>query len=84
VEGELQSRSWKTEDGFNRNTIEIKARRIQFLNRREAHGDDTGVYENNHEHEHVDHHDLPPPDGEHPDALKTDGDYGFGYRGIKI
>jgi len=36
VEGELQSRNWKTEDGFNRNVVEIKARRIQFLNRREV------------------------------------------------
>jgi single-strand DNA-binding protein len=36
VEGELQSRNWKTEDGFNRNVVEIKARRIQFLNRRDA------------------------------------------------
>ena len=33
VEGELQSRSIKTEDSKNRNIIEIKARRIQFLNR---------------------------------------------------
>lgn len=36
VEGELQSRSFKTEEGFNRNIIEIKSRRIQFLNKREA------------------------------------------------
>lgn len=36
VEGELQSRSWKTEDGYNRNIVEIKARRIQFLNKRET------------------------------------------------
>ena len=35
VEGELQSRIFKTEDGFNRNIIEIKSRRIQFLNKRE-------------------------------------------------
>ena len=48
VEGELQSRSWKTEDGFNRNVVEIKARRIQFLNKREV---SAGV-----EHgEHVEH-----------------------------
>lgn len=33
VDGELQSRSWKTEDGFNRSVVEIKARRIQFLNK---------------------------------------------------
>jgi len=33
VDGELQSRSWKTEDGHNRSVVEIKARRIQFLNK---------------------------------------------------
>ncbi len=33
IEGELQSRSWKSEDGTPRHTVEIKARRIQFLNR---------------------------------------------------
>lgn len=35
VEGELQSRTFKTEDGFSRNIIEIKSRRIQFLNKKE-------------------------------------------------
>ncbi len=34
VEGELQSRTFKTEDGFDRNIIEIKSRRIQFLNKK--------------------------------------------------
>ncbi len=34
VEGELQSRLWKTEDGSNRSIIEIKASKIQFLSRR--------------------------------------------------
>jgi single-strand DNA-binding protein len=38
VEGELQSRTFRTDDGFNRNVVEIKARRIQFLNRREFSG----------------------------------------------
>ena len=33
VDGELQSRSWKSDDGHNRSIVEIKARRIQFLNR---------------------------------------------------
>jgi single-strand DNA-binding protein len=33
VDGELQSRNWKSEEGFNRSIVEIKARRIQFLNR---------------------------------------------------
>jgi len=35
VEGELQSRSFRTEDGRNRNVVEIKARRVQFLNKKE-------------------------------------------------
>lgn len=34
IDGELQSRSWKTEEGHNRSIVEIKARRIQFLNKR--------------------------------------------------
>ena len=33
VEGELQSRNLKNDDGSNNNVVEIKARRIQFLNR---------------------------------------------------
>lgn len=34
VDGELQSRTFKTEEGTNRTIVEIKARRIQFLNKR--------------------------------------------------
>ena len=34
VEGELQSRNLKTKDGGTRTVVEIKARRIQFLDRR--------------------------------------------------
>lgn len=34
VDGELQSRNWKTDEGHNRSIVEIKARRIQFLNKR--------------------------------------------------
>jgi single-strand DNA-binding protein len=34
IDGELQSHSFKTEDGFSRSVVEIKARRIQFLNRK--------------------------------------------------
>ena len=39
VDGELQSRSWKSDDGHNRSIVEIKARRIQFLNKRERHNE---------------------------------------------
>jgi single-strand DNA-binding protein len=34
IDGELQSRTWKGEDGSNRSVVEVKARRIQFLNKR--------------------------------------------------
>jgi len=34
VDGELQSRTFKTDDGSNRTIVEIKARRIQFLNKK--------------------------------------------------
>ncbi|HOJ18324.1 MAG: single-stranded DNA-binding protein [Ignavibacteriales bacterium] len=34
IDGELQSRTWKSDDGILRSVIEIKARRIQFLNKR--------------------------------------------------
>lgn len=33
VEGRLQSRSWEAEDGSKRNTMEVVARRIQFLDK---------------------------------------------------
>lgn len=34
VDGELQSRIWKVDEGSNRSIVEIKARRIQFLSKR--------------------------------------------------
>ncbi len=42
VDGELQSRSWKSDDGHNRSIVEIKARRIQFLNKRLIGSDSNG------------------------------------------
>ncbi len=36
IDGELQSRNWKNEDGTSRNVIEIRARRIQFLNKKSS------------------------------------------------
>ncbi len=47
IDGELQSRNWKSEEGHNRSIVEIKARRIQFLNKRAK---PTGA-ENGHEGE---------------------------------
>ncbi len=34
IDGELQSHVFKSEDGHGRNIVEIKARRIQFLNKK--------------------------------------------------
>ena|SRR5947207_3428768 len=36
IDGELQSHLVKNDDGFSRNIVEIKAQRIQFLNKRVA------------------------------------------------
>lgn len=38
VEGELQSRTFKTEKGDSKTIVEIKARRIQFLNKKASGG----------------------------------------------
>jgi len=42
VEGELQSRSWESDNGSRKTIVEIRAHRIQFLNRTdESRNDDT-------------------------------------------
>ncbi|MCW8796548.1 MAG: single-stranded DNA-binding protein [Chlorobium sp.] len=43
VDGELQSRTWKAQDGSSRTVVEIKARRIQFLNKRKKHEDEDDI-----------------------------------------
>jgi len=45
IEGELQSRSFRAEDGRNRNIVEIKARRVQFLNKKNNSGTNTDQIE---------------------------------------
>ena len=50
IDGELQSRSWRTDDGHNRTIVEIKAKRIQFLNKfnkNNSDSEDDSVYEDN-------------------------------------
>jgi len=56
VDGELQSRTWKAQDGTSRTVVEIKARRIQFLNKRHKNGeeDEEGFIEDDC---HGNHHD---------------------------
>jgi single-strand DNA-binding protein len=85
VEGELQSRSWKTEDGFNRSTVEIKARRIQFLNHRDVQHDESVVYEHDADAP-PPQRDLPdlPPLPDNPEQPKVEADYEFNFKGIKL
>ena len=52
IDGELQSHLFKNDDGFSRNIVEIKARRIQFLNKKCAPTDGTqSGTSGNHQHE---------------------------------
>jgi len=50
IDGELQSHLFKNDDGFSRNIVEIKARRIQFLNKKcvPADGGISGTSTNQH------------------------------------
>jgi single-strand DNA-binding protein len=47
VEGRLQSRSWETSDGNKRSVLEVRAERLQFLDRvrREGEGSETRTEE---------------------------------------
>ena len=44
IDGELQSRTFKTDDGRNRTIVEIKAKRIQFLNKFNKNDNDDDDY----------------------------------------
>jgi len=48
IDGELQSHVFKSDDGHSRNIVEIKARRIQFLNKKGLHPEVTPVGHQNH------------------------------------
>lgn len=63
VDGELQSRTWKAQDGSSRTVVEIKARRIQFLNKRKTNGeeDEEGFIEDDcHDSHHGEIHEEDP------------------------
>jgi single-strand DNA-binding protein len=70
VEGELQSRTFKTEKGDSKTIVEIKARRIQFLNKRanEGHGhDEPSTFEDDSFEKHLSPEDTALLEGEsHP------------------
>lgn len=90
ISGELQSRKWKSEDGHNRTIVEIKARKIQFLdkfNNEKKNEDET-------EKTNETSGDAKPNDGNGEqvvdlsntdDAVESiDGTNEFGYKGLEI
>ncbi|MFQ5627618.1 MAG: single-stranded DNA-binding protein [bacterium] len=96
IDGEIQSRTWKNADGSTKNVVEIKARRIQFLNKRDSSYKDTIVEEE--AYELIDKKESSTPledstDGEleKDDKAETDklpdekqDDLDFGYRDLKL
>jgi single-stranded DNA-binding protein len=91
-EGELQSRNWKTEDGFTRNVVEIKARRIQFLNKREYSNNefysDSSLSAGQEEAVVVeaDAEDTPVAESSTPEPIPEEdaNKYDFGYKDLKL
>ncbi len=96
IDGELQSRSWRNEDGTNRNVVEVKARRIQFLNRKDPLKDEDEFEETNDEKEYEFEDNASESNGDSTidDELLTDNkqeddedevsEYDFGYKDFKL
>jgi single-strand DNA-binding protein len=90
VEGELQSRSLRTEEGRNRNIVEIKARRIQFLNKK-GEGDEEEAISEIEDSEMVDESEgksAPENPEQHVEKEQDNnprkGDFDFGYQGLEL
>lgn len=90
VEGELQSRSLRSEDGRNRNIVEIKARRVQFLSKQgegieEAMTDETESEEKSVSSEVKDVAEKPAPEVENiEEENPMKGKYDFGYQNLQL
>jgi len=94
VDGELQSRSRKTEDGHFRNIVEIKARRIQFLNRKDTSEDiaELAVHQDSKKESPAEENEVSEKKEEKsqteekmekPDEQKTEK-FDFGYEDLKM
>lgn len=90
VDGELQSRIWKNEDGTTRNVVEIKARRIQFLNKR-AEATEMSSAEEEYEHaagdepeRSVQSHADKPTAAESTLPSEPKPEFNFGYENLKL
>lgn len=95
IDGELQSRSWRNDDGTTRNVVEIKARRIQFLNRKDSYKDEDEFDQTNNDAKDYDFEpieDEPDEDmvnEEHPaESSEKENDkvaeFDFGYKNFNL
>ena len=84
IDGELQSRAWKNEDGSSKNVVEIKARRIQFLNKRK---NDDNVADEKFDDSVIGGDYFEPPaknanESRGDSSNQNDDDYNFGYEDL--
>ncbi len=85
IDGELQSRAWKNEDGTTKNVVEIKARRIQFLNKRHAtDADELRDYPEDEQLIEGQSTDAENATGGTSDDDSADDDFDFGYDEFKL
>jgi len=94
VDGELQSRNWRNTDGTSHNVVEIKARRIQFLNRKsvtietETSDAQPDVIEENYEKNEMEDEAKVETNEASEDDEKSDEEesnlYDFGYQNLNI
>jgi single-strand DNA-binding protein len=68
IDGELQSRNWRNDDGTSRSIVEIRARRIQFLDIKTSEESESRPVEKT---------DL-------PEEKVESTDFDFGYQNLKI
>lgn len=92
IEGELQSRSLRSEEGRNRNIVEIKARRIQFLNKKDEDrfdemDEDLTTYDDGESTENKSESEKPKPEqrqSEVDEGKPLEGKYDYGYRDLQF
>jgi single-strand DNA-binding protein len=87
VEGELQSRSLRGDDGRNRNIVEIKASRVQFLNKRdeavtEVAEPQTSEPAESAPSQNKEKQDQPPEESGENNPMK--GKFDFGYQELEL
>lgn len=84
VDGELQSRTLRTANGFTRNVVEIRARRIQFLDKKVPDETPALQEQNNPEASGTKQdHETPEPEDVDTEEVNLE-EYDFGYKNLEI